>query len=113
MNKVTKYKNIVKPTVQIAIPNDPSLEIATVLIEDEARGHYMLYNDGWQEERRIYGYGCFLHVEVKEDGKVWLQHDGTDLIFGELLLEAGIQKEDMVLGFHAPIMRAETGFAVA
>jgi hypothetical protein len=111
MDRVTQYKDIVKTTVRSVIPDDSSLTIATILIEDEARGHYMLYNDGWQEERRIYG--CFLHVEVKEDGKVWLQHDGTDLAFGALLLEAGIPKEDMVLGFHAPIMRAETGFAVA
>ena len=111
MDKVTQYREIVKTVVREVIPDDPLLEIATVLIEDEMRGHYMLYNNGWQEERRIYG--CFLHVEVKKDGKVWLQHDGTDLVFGELLLEAGIPKEDMVLGFHAPIMRVETGFAIA
>jgi hypothetical protein len=48
-----------------------------------------------------------------DDGKVWLQHDGTDLVIAEKLLAAGVEKMDIVLGFHAPFEGADTGFAVA
>lgn len=111
MDRIIRYKSLVKEVIQSVLPNDSNLKIPTVLIEDEEKGHYLLYNDGWQGERRIYG--CYLHIEVKADGKVWLQHDGTDLIIGERLLAAGIPKEHIVLGFHAPIVREDTGFAVA
>ena len=72
----------------------------------------MLYFNGWHEDYDR-TYGCFLHVDVKPDGKVWLQYDGTDLIVAELLLEKGIPKEDIVLGFQAPYKRPHiAGFAV-
>ncbi|MEM6700876.1 MAG: XisI protein [Bacteroidota bacterium] len=111
MDKVVEYKKVVRDIVKEVMPTDALTPIQTVLIEDDNRGHYLLYNDGWRGERRIYG--CFLHIEVREDGKVWLQHNGTDLIVGQMLLDAGIPKQDIVLGFHAPIMRPDTGFALA
>ena len=55
----------------------------------------------------------YLHIDVANDGKVWLQHDGTDILVAEKLLESGVAKSDLVLGFHEPLMRADTGFAVA
>lgn len=111
MDRIDNYKAIVKNLLREIMPENNDRPIQTVLIEDDSRGHYMLYNDGWKGERRIYG--CFLHIEVREDGKVWLQHDGTDLIVGQMLLDAGIPKSNIVLGFHAPIVRPDTGFAVA
>ena len=36
------------------------------------------------------------------DGKVWVQYDGTNRPIAEEFLEAGIPREDIVLGFHRP-----------
>ncbi len=45
--------------------------------------------------------------------RVWIQQDGTeDGIAGELI-QAGIERERIVLGFHPAWKRPITGFAVA
>lgn len=80
-------------------------------IYDEERGQYLLFTDGWRGEKREYG--CFLHVEVKPDGKIWLRRDGTDLDFGQQLLDEGVPKNNLVLAFHSPRMREQSDFATA
>jgi hypothetical protein len=47
------------------------------------------------------------------DDKVWIQYDGTSQPVAEALLEAGILREDIVLGFHPDELRQYTGFAVS
>jgi XisI protein len=47
------------------------------------------------------------------DGKVWIQMDGTEDGIAQELIQSGIPKEDIVLGFHEPSIRPYTGFAVA
>jgi len=51
-------------------------------------------------------------MQVREDGRVWLHEDNTDLIVVDWLLERGIPKKEIVLGWHAPSMRPDTEFAV-
>ena len=40
-------------------------------------------------------------------GRVWLQHDGTDLRIAERLVENGISKSDIVIGFQPPHVRED------
>jgi XisI protein len=48
------------------------------------------------------------------EGKVYLQHDGTDLEFALRLFEKGIPKSDMVVAYRSPLQRQLlTGFALA
>lgn len=113
MDLVDKYKKIASELAHhIAnskrVAQDP---IQIVVIEDLAKGHFLLYHDGWRGTNRVYG--SFLHIEVKKSGKVWLQRDGTDLEVAVLLMKKGIPKTDIVLGFRPPIVRPDTGFAVA
>ena len=112
MDKVEKYKSIAR---QIAIETGklgerPDDEVKTQLILDDERGHYLLYFNGWRGSKRTYG--CYLHIDVNEDGKVWLQYDGTDLRIADQLVDRGIPQSDIVLGFHSPLRRPDTGFAV-
>ena len=44
-------------------------EIETQFIRDENGKHYQLINVGFNRGRRVYG--CFLHIDLKDDGKVW------------------------------------------
>ncbi len=113
MEKVKRYKEIVKELLDeiVQIRIQQSHPIPTQIIIDDERGHYLLYKNGWRGERRLYG--CFVHLDVTETGKVWVQHDGTDLILAERLIGKGIPKQDIVLGFHPPIMRKDTEFSVA
>jgi hypothetical protein len=77
---------------------------ATIKIIDEL----LLFNNTWKDGRRYYG--CFLHIDLSADGKIWIQHDGADLNVAEQLMEAGIAKEEIVLGFQPPSVRAVLGF---
>lgn len=85
-------------------------EIDTELILDTARDHYQLVHVGWQNERRVYG--CVLHLDIK-DGKIWLQHNGTENDIAAELVEMGIPKTDIVVGFHSPFKRQFTEYAVS
>lgn len=113
MEKLIRYKNIVKSIIgEIAsIRAKHSGEIKTQTIMDDERGHYLLYKNGWKDQDRFYG--CFLHIDISDDGKIWLNHDGTDLIIAQMLLDKGVPKEDIVLAWNPPVMRVDTGFAVA
>lgn len=110
MDKLTQYRKIIQQLLQeyASIGNsDP--EIETELIFDAERDHYQLVNVGWKNQRRVYG--CFLHIDIK-DGKVWLQHNGTENEVAEDLVNLGIPKHDIVIGFHSPFKRQFTDYAV-
>ena len=113
MGKVEKYRNIVSELIEEIgrLGAKPDAAVQTQIIRDEPNGHYLLFSNGWRGNERVYG--CYLHIDVAADGKVWLQHDGTDLTVAQELLDRGIPKTDIVLAFHAPFVREDTGFAVS
>jgi hypothetical protein len=115
MDKVKLYKDIVRSVIQEIADYEAGSQylgdIQTQMIIDDERGHYLPYSVGWTDRSRTYG--AFIHLDVTEDGKVWLQHDGTNLVVADDLLAKGIPKEDIVLAFHSPSRRALTGFAVS
>jgi hypothetical protein len=53
-----------------------------------------------------------LHLDIR-DGKIWVQQNTTERQVAHDLMAMGVPKEDIVLGFQAPNMRAYTGFRVA
>jgi hypothetical protein len=83
-------------------------EIETQAVVDTERDHYLVLHTGWRDNNRTHG--CSVHLDIK-DGKIWIQHDGTEVGIATLLLERGVPKEDIVLAFHSPYMRQFTEFA--
>ena len=113
VNKQQQYRPMVEAVMDQLIEafHAENYPVQTQVIRDHDAGHYLLFSNGWKGVRRVYG--CFFHVDLAEDGKVWLQHDGTDLVVGQMLLDRGVPKTDLVLAFHHPSMRKDTGLAVA
>jgi hypothetical protein len=112
MDKIAKYNKIACDLVeQVAEWSPASKNIETMQAIDKQHGQYLLLSDGWLDDTRIYG--PLIHIEVKQDGKVWLRHDGTDLEIGQQLLDAGVAISDLVPAFHDPITRQYAGYAVA
>ena len=113
MEKINRYKNTVSTLLnEIAgwVKDDP---IETQSIIDHANGHYLLFSVGWYENNKR-EYAPFLHIDVNENEKVYIQHDGTDLKIALMLTDRGIEKQDIVLAFHAPQRRQYVeGFAMA
>lgn len=114
MGQVENYKAIVRETLQILekkFNNNPKDAVKYKFIADETKGEYLLFSDGWEGIHRYYG--CVAHISVTDEGKVWLQYDGTDLIIGQKLLDKGVQKNHLVLGFMSITRRKDSEYAVA
>lgn len=77
---------------------------------DRTSDHYLLMLVGWEGIRRVHG--CLIHMDII-NGKIWVQRDGTEYSMARELLDAGVPKDHIVLGFRPPDVRPHTGFAVA
>lgn len=110
MDKVVKYREyIMKLLTEKAKFASSYEDIEIQKIFDKEHDHYQLVHTGWRNQNRIYG--CVLHLDIKE-GKIWIQHDGTEIGIANELIELGIPKQDIVLAFHDPFTRKFTGFAI-
>lgn len=65
---------------------------------------------GWNDDK--YLHTTPIHLDWIGN-KIWIQYDDTEEGIATDLLEAGVPKEDIVLGFRHPKIREDTGFAVA
>ena len=108
MARLDKYRQIIQAVLAGRAYTKPDVEVQTIF--DTERDHYQLVNVGWRDEiRRIYG--TVLHLDIKND-KIWIQWDGSDDAVADELVERGVPKSDIVIGFHAPYKRPHTEFAV-
>ncbi len=87
--------------------SQPGIETETVI--DVQNDHYEIISVGWLNERRVHG--SILHIDIR-DGKIWIQHDGTEEGIAYQLVAAGVPKSDIVLGFQSPFKRQFTEFTV-
>ncbi|MEW5987073.1 MAG: XisI protein [Chloroflexota bacterium] len=111
MDRLEAYRRIVQKLLQeySQIPYAHG-KIDQELVFDKERDHYELLSIGWEGARRIHH--SVIHIDIRGD-KVWLQQDNTDAAIAEELVERGIPKTDIVLGFQPEHRRPYTGYAVA
>lgn len=111
MDKLEKYRNIVERIINeyAAIPYTYG-EIERRTIFDRAKDSYLLYIVGWNNRGRVHGIN--IHIDII-DGKIYIQHDGTEEGIATDLEREGVPKNDIVLAFHAPELRKYTDYAVA
>lgn len=79
-----------------------------VVIYDTVHDRYLLVVVGWKGKERVYS--TIGHVEMI-DGKVWVERDESYPTILDDLLEAGIPREAIVIGFAPPGDRGAGGFA--
>lgn len=109
MDKLTRYRQQLQLIVEEYSSFKPSYgEVDVEAIIDPVRDHFQVMTVGWNGYQRIHG--CLLHMDIK-DGKIWIQHDGTEEGVANRLIEAGVPKSDIVLAFQMPFKRRFTEFA--
>jgi hypothetical protein len=113
MDTMIDYKKIIYEVVEYVYSLCPSSnDIDVQKIIDDTNGHYLLYFVGWQGTDWVYG--SFLHIDIKQNGRIWLQHDGTDLKIAEEFIVRGIPKNNIVVDLQPPYIRPMmAGFASA
>jgi hypothetical protein len=111
MDKIMEYRRHIQQILKQYQAHQPaSKEVTVQLITDTAHDHYQVYYVGWQNDRRVHG--CLLHLDIC-DGKVWIQYNGTEESVADKLVEMGVPKEDIVLGFYPAYYRELTDYAVS
>ena len=105
MGKVETYSQLIQTLLaERAEHEDIGGEIEPQLIFDTERHHYLLMSEGWRKQKhRIYG--ITIHMDIKDDGKIWVQWNGTEEDFLETLTNKGVPIVDIVNGMHMPHMR--------
>jgi XisI protein len=109
MDRLDKYRQIIEKVLSdyAAVPYVHG-EFKSEILFDRQRDRYALINVGWNNERRVHG--CILHLDIIE-GKIWIQRDGTESGIALDLEQAGVPREDIVLGFREAFLRPHTGYA--
>ncbi len=81
---------------------------ALYLIDDTQKS-YLLLKNGWEGNKYIHH--APIHLEII-NGKIWIQNDDTEEGIADDLLEAGVPKKQIILGFKPPSsVRPYTEFA--
>ena len=111
MTKLEQYRDAIKKMLtQYGSYKRAYGEVENQVVFDSIHDHYQLVHLGWEDKKRIYG--CSIHLDIK-DGKIWIQCNSTDIDIAQELIELGVNKQDIVLGFHPPYMRRYTDYAVS
>lgn len=112
MDKLEKYRSCIRQLLNeyASYKSSYDTEVESEVITDTEHDHYQLIRVGWHQKRRVHG--CVMHIDIRQ-GKVWIQHNGTDCRIAEELVAMGIPRNEIVLGFQPPYMRQYTEYAAA
>lgn len=109
MDTISQYRTYIEQILQDYSTYKPSYgDVEIELSVDHIHDHYQLLRVGWYNQQRIHG--ILLHIDIR-DGKIWIQHDGTEEGVANRLVEYGVPKTDIVLAFQSPYKRQFTDFA--
>jgi hypothetical protein len=110
MDTIVQYRKYIQDILDEYASYKPRYgDVEMEVIADTQRDHYQLLSVGWNQLERIHG--TLIHIDIR-DGKIWIQHDGTEEGIANRLVEQGVPKSDIVLAFHPPYKRPYTDFAV-
>ncbi|VXD11608.1 XisI protein [Planktothrix serta PCC 8927] len=108
--EIERYRKLIKSIFEKHSDSaDDDQEVETQIAFDLERDRYLMFHLGWRGERRVFG--CVIYIEIK-GGKIWIQRDGTEEGIANQLIEAGVPKSDIVLGYRSPYMRQFTELTV-
>ena len=111
MDKLTKHQQALTAILSriAAIPYAKKDGLIKELVTDFVHHHYQVLATGWQGSEFVHS--ILLHLDIKADGKIWIQQNWTEFLIADELIDRGIDKSDIVLGFIPPNERKYTGFA--
>ena len=111
MDRLNEYRQLIRDLIaeHTKVPYKHG-DIRFETVFDSESDRYLLMILGRENKR--YEHGCLLHVDII-DGKIWIQRDGTEEGIATQLVESGVAKDQIVLGFKSPERRKDTEFAVA
>ena len=113
MDKIKKYQDIIIGFLDYYVAEgnvSENAEIKYRLIADRERNSFQLLAIGWK--RNQYTFSPVFHFDII-NGKIWMQCNNTEWEVVDDLMAAGVDRQDIVLGFVPPHARHFSGFATA
>ena len=113
MNKIEKYTEIVSSLLEeyAALFNTGNSPYEKQLLIDTKHLHFQLQSVGWEGDK--FSHSVMLHFDIKANGKIWIQQNWTEDDVAVELLQRGVERTDIVVGFQPPRYRELSGYAVA
>jgi hypothetical protein len=112
MEKLEKHELAAVNVLKGYVSEQPINGIEEHLISDFEHGHFQVLRTGWINDN-TFRMGIILHFQVKIDGKVWILANWTEDDVALALMDNGVPKSDIVLGFQPEHIRLYSGYAVA
>ncbi|NER46128.1 MAG: XisI protein [Symploca sp. SIO1A3] len=106
---VMNYSELIQNLINEQAELRRSGYVAVETIFDKEQHHYLLVQVGWVNGHWVYG--CIFHLDIIE-GKIYIQQNNTELSIASKLVDLGVPKTDIVLGFYSPFKRKFTEYAV-
>jgi hypothetical protein len=105
MDKINRYQaavcELLTEYVNRTVTRPANQLVPQILVDKEHNKFQVLYY-GWQKEKYVF-FPAF-HFDII-DGKIWLQCNNTEWEVDTILIEKGVAKEDIVIGFLPPYYR--------
>lgn len=113
MEKMSKYQDIIIDFLHHynnESGGNKSDAVQRRVLIDRENNSFQLLDTGWSGKHYIFG--PIFHFDII-DGKIWMQCNNTEWEVVDYLMEHGVDRQDIVLGFVPPHARHFSGFATA
>ncbi|NEQ69644.1 MAG: XisI protein [Symploca sp. SIO2D2] len=109
-DKLTNYQRIVQQLLMGYAEVKPAYgEFEVETIFDTERNHYQVVHLGWLN--RCWVHHCTMHLDIRNE-KIWIFCNSTEHDIGADLVDLGVPKQDIVLGFCPPFLRDMSDYGV-
>lgn len=104
MDKIEKYQSILQLEMEEqakkSLYNAPNVHRHLIINEDKS--DFLLLSIGWEDS--AYRHNVIHHIQLRGN-KVWILKNNTNIEIDEFLIEKGIQKEDIEVGWIPDYLR--------
>lgn len=112
MDKIANYSQIIEDLLNEYSfgRQHATTGVRREVIVDKQNHHYQLLSVGWKNG--TFTFLVAFHLDII-NGKIWIQQNNTEVMVADELIERGVDKADIVLGFLSEETRPYSGFAVS
>lgn len=113
MNEWDIYRRIIMQLLEAYTQrSDADSNIHNEIIFDPSSDQYFVMSVESYQDSIQWIQGCLIHIDIIDD-KIWIKRDKTEERIANQLVELGIPKDIIILGFGLPDYQKYPGFALA
>lgn len=112
MERVAFFQNKINEVIEeylLELRQPSNKDIEFMPITDTNKHHYQIIAMGWEGYKRVFN--LLFHLDIIGD-KIWVQEDKMEYSITDRLVEKGISKKDIVIGYFPDYHRVYTEYAV-